>query len=97
MTEYALKAQPCLKLFHPALVIKVARSSWIAEMVAEGSEVAHRPKGNGAGAMTSLRTAALNLPSLAGFQSVRYGMQAVLDEIKAQLATAMRQPTSGTF
>jgi hypothetical protein len=38
MTEYALKAQPYLKLFYPVLVIKVARSSWILEMVAESSK-----------------------------------------------------------
>ena len=37
-------------------------------------EDAHRYQGNGAGVMGSLRTAALNLLRLAGFQSIRSGM-----------------------
>jgi len=41
--------------------------------------------------MASLRTAALNLLRLAGFQSIRAGMQAVMHDIKALLAMAMRQ------
>ena len=55
-------------------------------------EDAHRYRGNGAGALASLRAAALNLLRLAGFQSIRAGMQAVMHEITALLAMAMRQP-----
>jgi hypothetical protein len=38
-------------------------------------EDAHRYRSNGAGAMATLRTAALNLLRLAGFRSIRAGMQ----------------------
>jgi predicted transposase YbfD/YdcC len=37
-------------------------------------EDANRYRGNGAGAMASLRTAALNLLRMAGFASIRAGM-----------------------
>ena len=53
-------------------------------------EDAHRYRGNGAGAMATLRTAALNLLRLAGFQSIRSGMQAVMHDITALLAMARR-------
>ncbi|MCP9841748.1 transposase [Synechococcus sp. J7-Johnson] len=55
-------------------------------------EDAHRYRGNGAWAMATLRTAALNLLRLAGFQSIRAGMQAVTHDITALLAMARRQP-----
>jgi hypothetical protein len=55
----------------------------------------HRYRGNGAGAMATLRTAALNLLRLSGFQSIRTGMQAVMHDITALLAMAMRQPSPG--
>ena len=55
-------------------------------------EDALRYRGNGAGAMASLRTAALNLLRLGGYQSIRAGMQAVMHDIRALLAMAMRQP-----
>jgi len=57
----------------------------------------HRYRGNGAGAMGMLRTAALNLLRLAGFQSIRAGMQAVTHDITTLLAMAMalRQPRTG--
>jgi len=42
--------------------------------------------------LASLRTAALNLLRLAGFQSIRAGMQAVMPVITALLAISMRQP-----
>jgi hypothetical protein len=42
--------------------------------------------------MATLRKAALNLLRLTGFQSIRSGMQAVIHDIKALLAMAMRQP-----
>jgi len=53
-------------------------------------EDAHRYRGNGAGAMATLRTAALNLLRLAGLGSIRAGMQAVMHDIRALLAMAMR-------
>jgi hypothetical protein len=52
----------------------------------------HRYRGNGAGAMAALRTAALNLLRLAGFSSIREGLQAVMHDITALLAMATRQP-----
>ncbi|MCS5690367.1 hypothetical protein NZK33_00005 [Cyanobium sp. FGCU-6] len=55
-------------------------------------EDTHRYRGNGAGALASLRMAALNLLRLAGFQSIRAAMQAVMHDITALLAMAMRQP-----
>lgn len=59
-------------------------------------EDAHRYRGNGAGAMATLRTAALNLLRLAGFQSIRGGMQAVMHDITTLLEMAGRQPKSAT-
>ncbi len=41
--------------------------------------------------MVTLRTAALNLLRLAGFQSIQAGMQAVMHDITALLAMAIRQ------
>ena len=41
--------------------------------------------------MATLRTAALNLIRLGGFQPIRAGMQAVMHDIRALLAMAMRQ------
>ena len=55
-------------------------------------EDAHRYRGNGAGALASLRTAALNLLRVGGFQSIRAGMQPVMHDVTALLATARRQP-----
>jgi hypothetical protein len=42
--------------------------------------------------MATLRTAALNLLRLAGFQSIRTGMQAVMHDITVLLAMVMRRP-----
>ncbi|WP_228007024.1 hypothetical protein [Cyanobium sp. LEGE 06143] len=42
--------------------------------------------------MATLRTAALNLLRLDGFRSIRAGMQAVMHDIRALMAMAMRQP-----
>jgi len=42
--------------------------------------------------MVTLRTAALNLLRLAGFQSIRIGMQAVMHDISALLAMVMSRP-----
>jgi hypothetical protein len=55
-------------------------------------EDAHRYRGNGAGVMATLRTAAMNLLRLAGFGSIREGLQAVMHDITALLAMARRQP-----
>jgi hypothetical protein len=44
--------------------------------------------------MVTLRTAALNLLRLAGFQSISTGLQAVMHDITALLAMALRQPES---
>jgi predicted transposase YbfD/YdcC len=55
-------------------------------------EDAHRYRGNGAGAMATLRTAALNMLRLAGFQSIPAGMQAVMHDITTLLAMALWQP-----
>jgi hypothetical protein len=44
--------------------------------------------------MASLRTTALNLLRLAGYQSIRSDMQAVMHDIKTLLAMARRQSTS---
>ena len=57
-------------------------------------EDAHRDRDNGAGVMATLRTAALNLLRLTGFQSIRAGLQTVMHDIKALLAMARRQPAS---
>jgi len=45
-----------------------------------------------AGAMVTLRTAALNLLRLVGFRSIQAGMQTVMHDITALLAMARRQP-----
>jgi hypothetical protein len=42
--------------------------------------------------MDTLRTSALNLLRLAGFHSIRSGMQTVMHDITSQMALAMRQP-----
>jgi hypothetical protein len=42
--------------------------------------------------MATLRTAAMNLLRLAGFGSIREGLQSVMHDITALLAMARRQP-----
>jgi hypothetical protein len=42
--------------------------------------------------MATLRTAALNLLRLSGFESIRAGMQEVMHDITALLAMVRRQP-----
>jgi predicted transposase YbfD/YdcC len=54
----------------------------------------HRYRGNGAGVMAALRTAAMNLLRLAGFQSIRAGLQAVMHDITALLTMARQQPAT---
>ena len=58
-------------------------------------EDAHRYRGNGAGVMATLRTAALNLLRLAGFRSIRAGIQVVMHDITALLEMARRRPKPG--
>ena len=56
------------------------------------NEGKHSYRGNGAGVLATLRTAALNLLRLAGFGSIREGLHSVMHDIRALLAMAMRQP-----
>jgi len=55
-------------------------------------EESHRYRGNGAAAIDTLRTAAMNLLRLAGVQSNLASLQAVMHDIKVLLAMAQRQP-----
>jgi hypothetical protein len=82
----------------PKALLPLVRDRWSIEgwhwiRYTQLHEEAHRYKSNGAGAMASLRTAALNLLCLAGFQLIRSGMQAVMHYIKALLAMERQQPT----
>ena len=81
----------------PEALLQLVRDRWSIESWhwirdTQLHEDAHRYRGNGAGAMATLRTAALNLLRLAGFQSIRAGMQAVTHDITALLAMAARKP-----
>ena len=81
----------------PEALLRQVRDRWSIESWhwirdTQLHEDAHRYRGNGAGTMATLRTAALNLLRLAGFQSIRAGMQAVMHDITTLLAMAMRQP-----
>ena len=81
----------------PEALLQLVRDRWSLESWhwirdTQLHEDDHRYRGNGAGAMATLRTAALNLLRLAGFQSIRTGMQAVMHDITTLLAMAMRQP-----
>ena len=81
----------------PEALLQLVRDRWSIEgwhwiRDTQLHEDAHRYRGNGAGAMATLRTAALNLLRLAGFESIRAGMQAVTHDIKALLAMATRKP-----
>ena len=81
----------------PDTLLQLVRDRWSIEgwhwiRDTQLHEDAHRYRGNGAGAMATLRTAALNLLRLAGFQSIRGGMQAVMHDITALLAMVKRQP-----
>ena len=81
----------------PEALLKLVRDRWSIEgwhwiRDTQLHEDRHRYRGNGAGAMATLRTAALNLLRLAGYQSIRAGMQAVTHDISALLAMATRKP-----
>jgi predicted transposase YbfD/YdcC len=83
----------------PETLLQLVRDRWSIEgwhwiRDTQLHEDAHRYRGNGAGVMATLRTAALNLLRLTGFQSIRTGIQAVMHDITALLAMARRQPAS---
>ena len=80
----------------PEALMQLVRDRWSIEAWhwirdTQLHEDAHRYRGNGAGAMATLRTAALNLLRLNGFQSIRAGIQAVMHDITALLAMAKQQ------
>jgi len=81
----------------PKVLLQLVRDRWSIEgwhwiRDTQLHEDAHRYRGNGAGAMATLRTAALNLLRLAGFRSIRSGMQAVMHDITALLAMDRQRP-----
>ena len=81
----------------PEALLQLVRDRWSIEgwhwiRDTQLHEDGHRYRGNGAGAMATLRTAALNLLRLARYQSIRAGMQAVMHDITALLAMVKRQP-----
>jgi predicted transposase YbfD/YdcC len=81
----------------PESLLRLVRDRWSIEgwhwiRDTQFHEDAHRYRGNGAGVMATLRTAALNLLRLAGFHSIRTGLQAVMHDITALLAMARRPP-----
>jgi hypothetical protein len=81
----------------PEALLQLVRDRWSIEgwhwiRDTQLHEDAHRYRGNGAGVMATLRTAAMNLLRLAGFRSVRTGLQMVMHDIAALLAMARRQP-----
>ena len=81
----------------PEALLQLVRDRWSIESWhwirdTQLHEDAHRYRGNGAGAMATLRTAALNLLRLAGFRSIRSGMQAVMHDITALLSMVRRRP-----
>ena len=83
----------------PEALLRLVRDRWSIEgwhwiRDTQLHEDAHRYRGNGAGVMATLRTAALNLLRLAGFRSIRSGMQTVMHDIKALLAMVRRRPQS---
>jgi len=81
----------------PEALLQLVRDRWSLEgwhwiRDTQLHEDAHRYGGNGAGALATLRTAAMNLLRLEGFQSIRAGMQAVMHDITELLKMALRQP-----
>lgn len=85
----------------PEALLQLVRDRWSIEgwhwiRDTQLHEDAHRYRGNGAGVMATLRTAALNMLRLAGFRSIRAGLQTVMHDIKALLVKARRQPASAT-
>ena len=85
----------------PEALLQLVRDRWSLESWhwirdTQLHEDAHRYRGNGGGAVATLRTAALNLMQLGGFQSIRAGMQAVCHDSTALLGMAQRQPATNS-
>jgi predicted transposase YbfD/YdcC len=81
----------------PEALLQLVRDRWSIECWhwirdTQLHEDAHRYRGNGAGVMATLRTAAMKLLRLAGFQSIRAGLQAVMHDITALLVMVRHQP-----
>ena len=81
----------------PEALLQLVRERWSLESWhwirdTQLEEDAHRYRGNGAGVMASLRTAALNLLRFDGFLSIRAGLQARMHDITTLLTMALRQP-----
>ncbi|QEY32687.1 ISAs1 family transposase [Synechococcus sp. RSCCF101] len=81
----------------PKALLQLVRDRWSLESWhwirdTQLREDNHRYGGNGAGVMATLRTAALNLLRLAGFRSVREGLQAVMHDITTLLAMVRQTP-----
>ena len=86
----------------PEGLLQLVRNRWSIEgwhwtNYTQLHDDAHRYRGNGAGVMASLRTAALNLLRLAGFQSIRSGMRSVMHDIGELMAMARRQPAQQAY
>lgn len=65
---------------------------WIRDTELPGD--AHRYRGNGAGVMATLRTAALTLLRVSGFQSLRASMQAVRRCLSGKLSARDAAPST---
>jgi hypothetical protein len=83
-------------------LLQLVRDSWSIEgwhwiCDTQLHEDAHRYRGNVAGAMATLRTAALNLLRLDGFQSIRGGMQELMHDMPTLLAMVRRRPYPNPF
>jgi len=81
----------------PDALLQLVRDRWSIEgwhwiHDTQLHEDAHCYRGNDAGTMATLRTAALNLLRLAGFRSIRSGMQTVMHNITVLLAMVRQQP-----
>jgi hypothetical protein len=81
----------------PDALLRLVRERWSIESWhwirdTKLREDAHHYQGNDAGIMAKVRSAALNLLRLAGFGSIREGLQALMHDIAALLAMTRRQP-----
>jgi hypothetical protein len=84
----------------PEALLQLVQERWSLEswhLIRETQlhEEAHRYRGNGAGAMATLRTAALYTFRMAGFKSIWTSMKAVRLDITALLTMALRQLNTG--
>jgi len=81
----------------PEALLQLVRDRWSIEdwhwiRDTQLHEDAHCYRGNGAGVMATLCTAAMTLLLLAWFRSIRTGLQAVMHDITALLTRAQRRP-----